>query len=89
LRLHGILDDVELVEADLRDPETILTNPGLRELIDFTEPVAVLLIAILRRGAQLGDHGRGMMIAACRSPDSERPHKIMSRCLSDHGPVRP
>jgi len=43
----------------------------------------------LRRGAQFDDHGRGMMIAACRSPDSKRPHKIMSRCLSDHGLVRP
>jgi MFS family permease len=45
--------------------------------------------AVLRRGAQLGDHGRDMMIVACRSPDSERPHKIMGRCLSDHGLVRP
>src|ERR1017187_7762773 len=44
---------------------------------------------LLRRGAQLGDHGRDMMIVACRSPDSERPHKIMGRCLSDHGLVRP
>ena len=46
------------VLADLRDPETILTNPGLRELIDFTEPVAVLLIAILHFFPDADDPGR-------------------------------
>jgi O-methyltransferase involved in polyketide biosynthesis len=46
------------VLADLRDPETILTDPGLRELIDFTEPVAVLLIAILHFFPDADDPGR-------------------------------
>jgi hypothetical protein len=36
-----------IVLADLRDPEGILGDPKLRGLIDFTEPVALLLIAIL------------------------------------------
>lgn len=36
-----------IVLADLRDPEGILTHPGVRELIDFNEPVALLLIAIM------------------------------------------
>ena len=46
------------VLADLRDPGTILTIPGLRELIDFTEPVAVLLIAILHFFTDADDPGR-------------------------------
>lgn len=33
--------------ADLRDPETILANPELRARIDFSQPVGLLLIAIL------------------------------------------
>ena len=36
-----------IVLADLREPREILTHPKVRELIDFSEPVALLLIAIL------------------------------------------
>jgi hypothetical protein len=36
-----------IVLADLRDPEAILTHPGVRDLIDFTRPVALLLVAIM------------------------------------------
>jgi S-adenosyl methyltransferase len=36
-----------IVLADLRDPAAILAHPALRELIDFTRPVALLLVAIL------------------------------------------
>ncbi|GAA0360625.1 SAM-dependent methyltransferase [Microbispora corallina] len=35
------------VRGDLRDPEDILTNPELEALLDFSEPVAVLLVAVL------------------------------------------
>ena len=50
--VHGraLLEDgarVAVVEADLRRPEEILANPATRRLIDFTQPVAVLLVAIL------------------------------------------
>ena len=36
-----------IVLADLREPETILAHPRVRELIDFSQPVALLLVAIL------------------------------------------
>jgi len=36
-----------IVLADLRDPAGILAHPSLSELIDFTRPVALLLVAIL------------------------------------------
>jgi len=36
-----------IVLADLRDPAAILAHPRLRDLIDFTRPVALLLVAIL------------------------------------------
>ncbi len=35
------------VQADLRSPTDILYDPGVRSLIDFTEPVALLLLAVL------------------------------------------
>jgi hypothetical protein len=36
-----------IVLADLRDPQAILSHPRTRELLDFTQPVALLLIAIV------------------------------------------
>jgi O-methyltransferase involved in polyketide biosynthesis len=35
------------IPADLRDPAGILANPVTREVIDFTQPVALMLVAIL------------------------------------------
>jgi hypothetical protein len=39
--------DVIAIGGDLRSPEAILTDPDVRELIDFSQPVAVLLVAVL------------------------------------------
>jgi hypothetical protein len=44
--LHG-LSGTTILEHDLRRAEDILADPELRALIDFDEPVAVLLVAIL------------------------------------------
>jgi hypothetical protein len=35
------------IQADLREPDGILGHPEVRELIDFSQPVALLLMAIL------------------------------------------
>lgn len=39
--------DTSIVQADLREPETITEDPRLAEFIDFDRPVAVLFIAVL------------------------------------------
>ncbi|GAB1331334.1 SAM-dependent methyltransferase [Streptomyces sennicomposti] len=39
--------DATIVTGDIRDPAGILAAPRLRELIDFDQPVAVLMITIL------------------------------------------
>jgi len=36
-----------VIEADLRDPQVILDHPSTRKLIDFVQPLAVLLVAVL------------------------------------------
>jgi hypothetical protein len=36
-----------LITADLREPDMVLGHPELRRLIDFTEPVGVLMTAVL------------------------------------------
>src|SRR5579859_5118792 len=39
--------DATIVHADLREPAKILADPETQLLIDFTRPVAVLLVAVL------------------------------------------
>ncbi|MGH3239770.1 MAG: SAM-dependent methyltransferase [Spirillospora sp.] len=40
-------DNVGVIEADLRRPDTILEHETTRELLDFSRPVAVMLVSIL------------------------------------------
>ena len=35
------------IDADFRDPDSIIENPRLRDVLDFTKPVALSLIAIV------------------------------------------
>ena len=35
------------IQADLRDPRAILDDPVTRSVLDFTEPIALMLVAIL------------------------------------------
>ncbi|MFC5187443.1 SAM-dependent methyltransferase [Actinomadura harenae] len=39
-------DNTRIVTADMRRPETILDDPQLNGLLDFSEPVAVLFVAV-------------------------------------------
>jgi hypothetical protein len=38
---------IAYIDADLRDPDAILANPELRATLDFDQPVALLLVAVL------------------------------------------
>jgi hypothetical protein len=40
-------DNAVVIRADIRQPESVADHPEVRRLIDFTEPIAVLLVAIL------------------------------------------
>jgi S-adenosyl methyltransferase len=35
------------IHADLRDPAVILSDPGTRDVLDFSQPVALMLVAVL------------------------------------------
>jgi hypothetical protein len=39
--------EVGVVQADLREPEAVLDNPVTREVLDLSQPVALLMVAIL------------------------------------------
>src|SRR6202034_921575 len=40
-------DGTAVIHADLRDPDTILSHPETRRLIDFSNPLAILFVAVL------------------------------------------
>ena len=40
-------DNTVAIEADLREPEAVVGHPEVRELIDFDQPIGLLLMAIL------------------------------------------
>lgn len=47
---RAILDDnptATAIRADLRQPETILNHPQVRELLDFSRPLGLMLVAVL------------------------------------------
>jgi hypothetical protein len=46
--LNVVGNNIAVIEADIREPDRILEHPMTRSLIDFTEPVAVLFIAVLQ-----------------------------------------
>ena len=35
------------IQADLRDPQSILADPAVREVLDFSQPIALMLVAVL------------------------------------------
>jgi SAM-dependent methyltransferase len=45
--LLSTAESVRFAQQDLRRPEEILDDPAVHALIDFTQPVAILLVAIL------------------------------------------
>ena len=46
-RVVDHLDTVTITDADLRDPRAVLAAPTVAGLLDFSRPVAVLLLAVL------------------------------------------
>ena len=58
LHSQGILDEtggVSVLCADLRDPDSILDHPAVRELIDPAEPTGLLMTAVLMFVADADD----------------------------------
>ncbi|MEV4749009.1 SAM-dependent methyltransferase [Streptosporangium sp. NPDC049248] len=39
-------DGVVTIEGDLKQPHDILNNPQIRELLDFTQPIALILVGV-------------------------------------------
>ena len=73
-----------IVLADLRDPNAVLAHPKLRELIDFTQPVALLLVAILHFITQAEDPAG--IVATLRDALPAGSYLVLSHGTADFHP---
>jgi hypothetical protein len=75
-----------LLLADLREPDSVLGHPGLRELIDFSEPTALLMTAVLHFVADKSDPwGLVQRYMSAFVPGS---HLVLSHATGDKLPPR-
>jgi hypothetical protein len=73
-----------LVTADLRDPDGVLSHPQTRELIDFSQPVGLLMTAVLHFVADgSGPHGLIARYVAELAPGS---YLALSHITADQKP---
>jgi DNA-binding transcriptional regulator YiaG len=56
--LLAAIKTVRVIQADIRRPETVLNNPAVRGLIDFSQPVGLLMVAVLHFITDDEDPGR-------------------------------
>jgi hypothetical protein len=73
--------DTSIVLADLRDPAAIVAHPKVQELIDFAEPVALLLVAIVHFLSDEEQPGR--IIAALRDALPDGSYLALSHGTAD------
>jgi SAM-dependent methyltransferase len=78
-----------IIEADLREPGTILTHDQTRQLLDFKQPVALLLVSVLHYVADADDPWRvleelrdalapGSYLVICHGTSDERPEVMQA-----------
>jgi len=72
------------VDADLREPEKILNDPDLRRTLDFSQPVALMLLAILHFIPDEDDPYR--IVARLADPLPAGSYLVISHATSDYLP---
>jgi hypothetical protein len=73
-----------IVLADLREPEAILDHPVTRALIDFSEPVGLLLVAIFHFITEAEDPAR--ILAVLREALPAGSYLVLSHATGDFRP---
>jgi hypothetical protein len=72
------------IHADAREPERLLADPALVDLIDFDEPVAVLLVGLLHF---LPDHEQpGVIVKTLLDAVPSGSYLVISHGTADHAP---
>jgi hypothetical protein len=63
-------DGTAVIHADLRDPDTILSHPETRRLIDFSQPLAILFVSVLHFVPDPDAHDAVAAYASAAAPGS-------------------
>ncbi|NUU23946.1 MAG: hypothetical protein HOV68_20950, partial [Streptomycetaceae bacterium] len=74
------------IQADVRDPKSILSDPQVRAVIDFDLPVAVLLVAVLHFVRDEEDPAA--LVAELRDALAPGSHVVVSHVSGDFDPER-
>jgi hypothetical protein len=82
--LHGVPNTV-ILEHDLRVPAEILADPELLRLIDFAEPVGILLVAVMHFVADADDPAA--IIAELLAPFPSGSFLVLSHATADATPA--
>lgn len=73
-------DQAAVIQADIRDPGAILSDPALGGLIDFGQPVAIILVALLHFVMDADDpYG---IVARFRDVSAPGSHLVVSHATS-------
>lgn len=78
-------DHVEAIEGDMRDPASILDADETRKLIDFDEPVAVLLSLVLHFVPDQDSPNE--ILASLRNAIPDGSYLAMSHITADRRPM--
>jgi hypothetical protein len=75
--------DAVVIQGDLREPAKILADPGTQLLLDFTQPVAVFLVAVLHF---IPDTGQAGIVAAVRDALAPGSYLVICHACRDEQP---
>jgi O-methyltransferase involved in polyketide biosynthesis len=79
-------DGTAVIHADLRDPDTILNHPETRRLIDFSQPLAILFVAVLHYVPDPDAHDAVAAYASAAAPGS---HLVLTHVTGGADPPAP
>lgn len=77
-------DNTRIVTGDMRDPQAILDNPLMRQMIDFSRPVAVLFIAVFHFISRADDPAR--IVATIREQQAPGSYLAISHLTTEDMP---
>jgi O-methyltransferase involved in polyketide biosynthesis len=83
--LHGD-EAVDVVVADLKDPDAVLGSDAVRRLIDFSEPVAIMMTAVLHFVSDEDDPAS--LVARYVAPLARGSYLALSHTTADHKPPK-
>ena len=75
------IETVRVVHGDIRQPEAVLADPAIRRLIDFSQPVGLLMVAVLHFITDDEDPGR--IVAAFTGELAPGSYLALSHISSD------